>query len=260
MNQADSSRSERSKIQTDVLIINQCDNDEIKEFSFINKYNVKCKAKIVSTRARGLSNSRNMALDFSWGDYCVFCDDDEYFVDGYEQVIEEQFSNHPDFDLISFKLVYDRKQFKENEFKYNRFSITSVSSAQVVFNRAKVLSTGVKFDPLLGSGSGNGGGEESKFLFQLACKGLKGIYVPLLLARVNSNSKSLWFEGYTDQYIINMGWSYRRIYGTLYAYPLICYHAYRHRNEYNRTFTVIIKLLLKGFFENREITKNTTLI
>lgn len=240
-------------MQTDVVVVNQCDIDSRESFTFTNKKGKECKVLFINTTERGLSRSRNMALDNSWGDICVFCDDDEVFEDEYEDIISNQFEAKPDFDIIAFKLIYNRKSFADKEIVYNRFTITSVSSAQVALRRERVIKTGFHFDPMLGSGSGNGGGEENKFLFQLLSKGLKAVYVPVLMAEVKTDSQSLWFNGYTDKYIINEGWGYRRIFGTFYAYPLIWYHALKHTKTYRVSYFKFIRLLHKGFFENRKL-------
>lgn len=251
MNQTDTSILERTNIQTDVVVVNQCDVDSRETFTFTNKKGEECKVLFINTTERGLSRSRNMALDNSWGDVCVFCDDDEVFEDGYEDILTKQFEAKANFDIIAFKLIYDRKSFGEKEQEYNRFSITRVSSAQVAFRRMSVIKTGIHFDPMLGSGSGNGGGEENKLLFQLMSKGLKAIYVPLLMAEVKSDSESRWFNGYTDKYIIDEGWGCRRVFGTLYGYPILWYHAIKHAKSYNRSFLNYLLLLHKGFFQKR---------
>ncbi len=247
----DKSIIERTRVQTDVVVVNQCDVDSRESFTFTNKKGKECKALFVNTTERGLSRSRNMALDNSWGDVCVFCDDDEVFVDEYEAIISKHFDAKVDFDIIAFKLIYDRKTFGDEEQQYNKFSITRVSSAQIVFRRMSVITTGIHFDPMLGSGSGNGGGEENKFLFQLLSKGLKAIYVPQLIAEVKSDSESQWFNGYTDKFIIDDGWGCRRVFGTLYGYPIIWYHAIKHSKAHNRNFINYLYLLHKGFFQQR---------
>ena len=253
MYQDDTSIIERNNIQTDAVVINQCDKDEIIEFDYINKKGANCHVKFINTTERGLSKSRNMAISNSWGDIVILCDDDEFFANDYEKSVIHQFETHPSFSIIAFKLIYDRKIFGDKEKIFNRFTATSLSSAQLALRRNDILKTGVTFDARLGSGSGNGGGEESKYMFQLIGKGLKAIYVPVLMAEVKSNGPSLWFEGYTDQYIINEGWCYRRIFGVLYAYPLIWYHALKHTHTYNRSFLRNIYLLHKGYFEKRPV-------
>ena len=87
MHEKDHSIIERSNVQTDVVVVNQCDKDSVDEFDFKNKQGENCHAKFINTTERGLSRSRNMALLNSWGDVCYICDDDEILQDDYENII-----------------------------------------------------------------------------------------------------------------------------------------------------------------------------
>lgn len=72
MNQKDTSIVQRSKLSGDVLIINQCEK-EVQEQIYIGNQRI----RMVSTKQRGLSNSRNLAIHLSDRDICLLCDDDE---------------------------------------------------------------------------------------------------------------------------------------------------------------------------------------
>ena len=113
MHQKDWSIIERSHIQTDVLIVNQCDRDEQEVYRFTNAKGEECHARMIHTTERGLSRSRNMALKNATGDVCLFCDDDEVLVDGYENIIRTAFEEHESYSLIAFRLIYSRKTFPE---------------------------------------------------------------------------------------------------------------------------------------------------
>lgn len=253
MHQSDWSIIERSNIQTDVLIINQCERDAIEEYSFSNEAGRICSARMIHTTERGLSRSRNMALQYATGDICLFCDDDEVFETDYEQTILQAFNANPYYALIAFRLNYSRKTFPKESCTYNRFTSGHLSSAQIAFDRKKILSTGIGFDVQLGSGTGNGGGEETKWLYQLLSKRhIKAIYLPRLIASI-ADGESMWFKGYNERYFINYGWTIRRIYGCIIGALFLCYHVISHRHLYAPycNTTTICKYLLKGFFEKR---------
>lgn len=253
MHQSDWSIIERSNIQTDVLIVNQCERNAIEEYSFFNEAGKTCHARMIHTTERGLSRSRNMALQHAKGEICVFCDDDEVFETDYEQTIQHAFETNPDYTLIAFRLNYSRKQFPQDICTYNRFTSGRLSSAQIAFKRKVIQDTGIWFDLQLGSGTGNGGGEETKWLYQLLSKRhIKAIYLPILLASI-SNGESLWFKGYDERYFVNYGWTIRRIYGCMIGTLFLFYHVISHRNlyaPYCNTKT-ICKSLWQGFFEKR---------
>lgn len=66
----------------------------------------------------------------------------------------------------------------------------------------------------MGSGTGNGGGEENMFMFSVKRKGLKMLYYPDYIATINP-SPSQWFKGYDKKYFENLGWTDRRLFGHL---------------------------------------------
>ena len=105
MHQKDASIIERSNVQSDVIVVNQCDKDSVEEFDFVNKKGRKCHAKFICTTERGLSKSRNMAIRNAWGDICLICDDDETIADDCEEKILRAYSENPDAALIAFALL-----------------------------------------------------------------------------------------------------------------------------------------------------------
>lgn len=253
MHQIDWSIIQRSNIQTDVLIINQCDHDCIKQYSFNNQNGQLCHAKMVCTTQRGLSRSRNMALQYATGDICLFCDDDEVLEDKYYDIIHKAFKDYTDYNLIAFRLVYSRKTFPNTQQTYNRFTSGKLSSAQLAFKRDMILQTGVLFDEQLGSGTGNGGGEETKWLYQLLSKRkIKVIYLPVLIANI-ADGNSMWFKGYNECYFVNYGWTIRRIYGMILGAIFLCYHIVSHRKLYAPYCGIgdVCKYITRGFFEKR---------
>lgn len=252
MHQKDWSIVERSNVQTDCVVINQCNCDKVEFYTFVNKKGVTCHAKFISTTERGLSRSRNMALKNADSDICLLCDDDEVLEDDYNEIILNAFIENPEIDICAFRLIYSRKVFSDVSCVVKRFSSARICSAQIAFRRIRVLKTDILFDERLGSGSGNGAGEENKFLFQLISYGLQMMYYPFLIAEVK-DGYSQWFNGYTDKYFIDKGWVSRKIYGTVYGYLYLWYHLFRHYSTYIKYISLnrILWYLHIGFFERR---------
>lgn len=253
MHQSDWSIIQRSNIQTDVLIVNQCDIDAVEEHTFLNLSGKNCHVRMIHTTERGLSRSRNMALKNAKGDICIFCDDDEVFESDYEQSILNTFHAHPNHSIIAFRLNYDRKTFPSKECTYNRFTSGRLSSAQIAFRRAQILQQNIMFDVKMGSGTGNGGGEECKWLYQLLSKRrISAIYIPLLIASIQSE-ESLWFHGYNKEFFINYGWSSRRIYGYVLGAIYIIYHILTHKKLYTEycSSKEIIRYMFIGYLQKR---------
>ena len=79
MNQSDHNILERMNIQTDAIIINQCDQTQFEELEYQNR-----RIRFLSFAERGVGLSRNNALLRSDGDILLFADDDVVYEDGYE--------------------------------------------------------------------------------------------------------------------------------------------------------------------------------
>lgn len=257
MHQDNTDIIQRTNIQTDVIVINQCDKNETIEFDFLNKKKDICHAKFICTTERGLSRSRNMAIENAWGDICLICDDDELLEDDYEDKIINAYQLHPREHIIVFTI--DRRELKVSKTypsnaKYvNLRQILQTSSVQVTFKRDAIISRGIKFDVMLGSGTGNGGGEENKFLIDCKKGGYKIYYVPICIGAVLSGN-STWFNGYTTQFMRNQGWSSRRAFGPFLGLAYIVVYGYRHRELFENNMSVFCayKNLFKGYFEKRD--------
>jgi len=248
MHQTDTSIIERSNISSDTLIINQCNKNDYTEFLYKEKYRV----RMISTTERGLSRSRNMAIKNATGDICLICDDDAEFVESYKTIIEDAYILNPKADIIAFALIRKNKIFPNKDFRVSYISALKISSVQISFKREDVLNKGVLFDVTMGSGTGNGGGEENKFLYECLKNKLKIYYQPQVIANVGQ-SESHWFHGYTLKYFIDKGWAFKKINGkfiglligvrfTIVKYPL-------YKEDIN--FINALCSIIQGFFQKR---------
>ena len=250
MHQTDVSIVEKSNIQTDVIVVNQCNHEHIEMFTFLNKKGRICHVKFINTTERGLSKSRNMAIRNCDADICVLADDDECFTDDYEEKIISAYRAHPEVGVIAFSLIrndivggklYPKLQ-KELGFK----QIFSTSSLQLTFKKSNC----VYFDEKMGSGTGNGGGEENKFLFDMRRNGIKMWYFPSVIATINP-SESKWFKGYNEHFFRNHGWASRRILGDTISFIYCIYYIFRMRNKTKLSFSKLLKSEFSGWFQKR---------
>ncbi len=253
MHEKDTSIVQRSMVQTDCVVVNQCETDSVEEFNFLNNSGRSCRVLFINTTERGLSRSRNMAIRNAWADICLICDDDETFEPDYETKILSAFSEHPEMGIIAFKVVCPNKKYSSEAHKISRFRAAEVSSWQIAFRREQLLKRDIWFDVKMGSGSGNGAGEENKLLYQMISSGMKAMYVPVLISEV-AQTQSLWFKGYTEKYFIDMAWSARRIYGAPISFVYLCYWTLFRSGKYDLTFSKfrLFHCFLKGYFEKRD--------
>lgn len=243
---------ERTNIQSDVLVVNQCDEDRQEKFEFANNKGGKSIARIFHTTERGLSRSRNMAIQNAQGDVCLICDDDEFLEDNIEQIVVDAYGKHPDEAIIVFALKRKNHQYPATESRVNRKQILRTSSVQITFKRKPVMDKQLRFDVMMGSGTGNGGGEECKFLMDCKRRGLNIFYVPKEIATVISEN-SQWNNGYSEKYFKDFGWSARRILGLPLSIPYVIYWCFI-RSSYHKIVTnkfKILKYSIQGIFEKR---------
>ena len=164
----------RTNVVSDITVVNQCSNDCISKTCTENGYRL----QIIDSSESGLSKSRNMAIRYAGSDICLLCDDDEILYDNYANLIESAFKENPDADLIAFALDYSDKKYPKKKKKIGYLSALKISSVQIAFRRKAIIENNIVFDERLGAGTGNGAGEEQKFLYDCIKAGLNIIFLP----------------------------------------------------------------------------------
>ena len=202
MNQTNFDIAYKSKVNSDILIVNQCDRNAYDEI-IVNGH----RWRMISTKERGLSKSRNMALNNAIGDICILSDDDEVFEDGYAEMVSDAFQENPIASVIAFnvrrinylmnKKYYTIKHFKE--------SSRSFGSVMIGFRLDSIKNADIRFNEKFGSGSQWGGGEDTLFLRDIRKKNLKVFECPYYLATIDYSGVSQWFHGYDERYFYNLG-------------------------------------------------------
>lgn len=236
-----------SRITGDVLVVNQCDREGERQFR-----TEQGTVRWLDTRTRGLTRSRNMAIGASEADICLLCDDDEVFEADYQQKILSAYEKLPQADVIVFKMVGRESSFDDKICRLRFPRTMHVSSWQISFRRESLLRTGIRFDELLGAGTGNGAEEELKFLTDCERAGLKIYYVPTEIASV-ARTKSTWFEGFNETFFYNRGATTRYILGYPLAAVYALYYVIRKRPQYFQQITPwrALKATFRGIHDNK---------
>ena len=256
MHEKDHGIVERTNVQTDAVVVNQCDEDKVEEYTFTNNKGRECRVIFVNTTERGLSKSRNMAISFAKNaDVCLICDDDEVLVDDYEGIIANAFSRDGksvDLAAFSFNRPGDRGHIADHEIKMGVKEICKTSSVELAFRRKTILNAGIVFDEKMGSGTGNGGGEDTKFMMDCKRKKLNMRYFPQVIGTL-MESESQWFNGWDKKLMIDSGWTGRREYGTVLGYIYIMNTLVHHYKDYKGEMNCFqaFYYLNKGFFQKR---------
>lgn len=227
MNQKDDAILDRMNIQTDAIVGNQCDENEIKEFR-----RGEHQIKWLSFKERGVGLNRNNALMRATGDIVMFADDDMVFEDRYEDIVETAYKRLPQADVIIFDLQYpDRQRKPITKIKrLNARECMRFGAARISAKLTSLYINGISFNLCFGGGAQFGSGEDSLFLMDCIRKGLKIYSYPAVTAKLIER-RSTWFAGYNDKYFFDKGVLFSLLYpGLCKIYAMI--HCAKQHKEY----------------------------
>ena len=242
MNQQDMKIAEQTGIQTDALIINQCQQLEYSDDAssdrntFAVQNSSRGNIRMLSTNTRGLSKSRNLAIQQAVGDVCLLCDDDEQLDSSYEKIILNAYEVLPEADIICFRIANQPSRLKQKEQRLTKWTAMRIASWQITFRRESIINSEIRFDENMGAGTGNGGGEEVKFLRDCIGAGLKAYYVPNSIGTV-AQTESTWFKGFDRDFFYKRGVTNRYMLGLPVAILYAIYYSYVKRNLYKAYVT-----------------------
>lgn len=212
MNEEPMALLERMGIQSDAVIINQCDRLGLEEIPYRGH-----QVRFFSFPDRGVGRSRNEAILRADGDICLFSDADIIYEQGYADKIASEFERNTKADMILFNITVEeaRRTYHITERRrvhwYNCGRYGAVSFA---VRRESLLSSGVTFSLLFGGGARYGSGEDSLFLKEFMGRGYSVYTAPVTIGR-ESAGESTWFSGYDGKFFRDKGVLYRYLYGRL---------------------------------------------
>lgn len=246
MHQADMSIVNKSNLQNvPTIVVNQC-NVQTEQHKKIGKYLL-----WIDSPTRGLSVSRNLAIKNTTADACVIADNDELFEENLPHIISKGYALCPQADVLIFTVGNRPIKFGNKPRKLKKWELLKINSVRTTFKRESIIKNGISFDILLGSGTGNGPGEENKFVLDCYNKGLQIYFVPLKIATV-IDIHSNWFHGYDKQFFYNRGKTTRYMFGFWFALVYGVYFLVAKYKIYRKTisFRQAAHNLFLGFWRN----------
>ena len=237
MNQQDMRIAEQTGIQTDALIVNQCMQAESSEDVSLDCNAIEVQngsrgnIRMIRSNTRGLSKSRNLAIQHAVGDVCLLCDDDEQLDSSYEDTILNAYAELPDADIICFRIQNQPSRLPQKTQRLTNWTAMRIASWQITFRRESILKRGIQFDENMGAGTGNGGGEEVKFLRDCIKAGLKSYYVPKSIGTV-AQTDSTWFKGFDRDFFYKRGITNRYMLGLPVSILYAAYYTMVKRDLY----------------------------
>lgn len=227
---------DKMNISSSCTVINQCNKDEYSEYKNF---------KIYSYNEKGISLSRNRALENASGDILLFCDDDMKYVNNYESIVLDAFKNNPKADMIFFNIEMSDRCFKSNK-KNKRihfFNCMRYGTVNIAVRKNSLKD--IKFNLLFGSINHYRSGEDTLFIIDCLKKGLKLYSSTDCIGTVN-NVKSSWFEGYNEKYFFDKGALFCAISRPM-RHFLCLQYLLRYRYVYKKTgFIKAYNIMLNG--------------
>lgn len=228
-------------IKNNCIVINQT-NEEIQNI-YLEEENI----YMYNYNEKGLSRSRNRAINKSKADICLIADDDLIYVDNYSELIKSRFRK--DDDILVFVIEGINKKFKEyysEEKKLNYITSLKVSSVQIAFKLKSIIDNGIRFNESLGAGAKYSMGEENEFLYKCLNKKLKIRFIPIKIADLYIGDSS-WFKGYNEKYFFDRGavfYAMSKKYNILLILQFILRHKEIYKGDIGRGSA--LKYMLKG--------------
>lgn len=244
MHQGDFSIISKSNLQSDSVIINQT-NYSSKIFLKNEEFNI-C---WVNSTERGLSRSRNTAMEMIDKGICIVLDDDEVLLEKYSDIITSVYDKYRDYDVILFKIIHNlsplKKKYPNKVSNINLLDSLKFSSVEITFDLESILAKGISFDEDFGAGAKYCLGEDNIFLSDCIKSGLKILFYPVYISELLP-SVSTWYKGLNKEYYLSKGAAFRRI-SLFLCLPLIIIFSIRFtKTDDKNSFFTITKFMLQG--------------
>jgi len=150
------------------------------------------KIEIIQLPNLGVAKSRNAAIDSTQTKYLLFGDDDVTFKkEGIYEVIDYMDEN-PEISVIMAEAVDEtgklRKHYPTREHSLGLTNSAKAATYEMVIRISDIKATGIRFDENFGAGAVNYLGDEYIFIVDCLRSGLKGKFLPIVIAEHPAHS------------------------------------------------------------------------
>ncbi|MGI6344099.1 MAG: glycosyltransferase family 2 protein [Bacillota bacterium] len=248
MQQTDHSLLKKMNIQSDAIVVNQCDRYAFEEIEYQGHT-----VRYFHCRERGVGLSRNTALLRATADIVLFADDDVTYVDGYADIVASAFRQNNAADMIIFNVIGNNPDrpipLIGQPSRVRWYNCLRYGTVRIAVRTESVRQANVHFSLLFGGGARHSAGEDNLFVFDCLRKGLRVYTDPAVIGYVDQR-RSSWFEGYTDKYLMDTGVLYYHLFGR-WARPFALVQLIRHRTRFgqDRSLLEALALITKGIHQ-----------
>ena len=164
---------------TNLIIVQNRSSAQIPQFG--------SEVKVVELESKGVSKSRNVAIENCHTEYLLFGDDDVNFkIDGIHKVID-YLDSHPEISIITAQAVDEngklRKYYPAKTQSLRLTNSAKAATYEMIVRMADIEKTSVRFDENFGAGAINYLGDEYIFIADCLRAGLKGKFLPIVIAQ-----------------------------------------------------------------------------
>lgn len=221
-----------------ILIINQTQEGKILTSNHSN-------VRILNSFEKGLSKSRNLALENALGKILLIADDDVVYQEGFVTKIINAYNKFQEATVINFCALKSngnliKKYPLNSKENLNLFDILNTSSIEMTLNKVILDTVKIRFDENFGLGGIFEMGEEAVFLFDLKKKNKQLVFEPEVIVKheelTSSNKKSI-----IERYYIQ-GALFTRIFKNNYIFWIIVklfFDLKQHKLRFNSLLKVL---------------------
>lgn len=206
--------AKKMDLQTESIIINQCDENKYEEFEYQGS-RIRC----YHFAERGVGLSRNNALMRADGDICLFSDEDIVYRKGAAKAVTDAFAEHPEADMLLFNIKVQpsrRTYWTENFHRVHLYNCGRYPAYSFALRTGKLHEKNLTYSLLFGGGAKYSNGEDSLFVSDCIRAGLKVYAIPVEIGE-EVPRPSTWFDGYHEKFFYDRGVLYHALYGRLAA-------------------------------------------
>ena len=238
-----------------ILIVNQTQNDSL----LLSNYPT---VRVINSLEKGLSKSRNLAIQNANKKICLIADDDVVYFPDFEEDIIKAFNDLKEASVITFnhqRVGADKPQ-KESKKSYLHTlkSLWSVSSIEIAVKLEAIKKNGISFDEHFGLGSVFETAEEFLFLRSSFLQNLKLYYYPSVIVSHPKLSSGI-HEG-QDKLLFARAALFYKTKGKLAYLWLVKYLFFLFRKNYITRHECVhkFKIGISGIRKYKEIVKVNT--
>lgn len=225
----------------DIIICHQITDLSIEADIFKKELeSIRSNIKVIQRYEKGLSKSRNCALDHVKEGICLIADDDVVFIDDIYEKITHAYEQNSDADIISFQIETPDgepfKQYSSKSYLHTKKTLMRVASIEITFRANKIHKSGLRFDEDFGLGSTYPTGEETIFLCDAYDKKLNILYCPIpIVAHPKEHSNA----SYSIDLFKAKGAVFIRIFGLTTGCIVILLFALKKYNDFRNKFSLL---------------------